>query len=71
MSDRFELPFPSLFAEFELDGKTALKSGVQKTRGRPETCRRRVAPEYESYRLGPSGVLEYVPSKPYVCKGVC
>ncbi|KAK1937237.1 putative membrane protein [Babesia divergens] len=69
VSDRFELPFPSLFAEFELDSKTALKSGVQKTRGRSETCRRRVAPEYESYRLGSSGVLEYVPSKPFVVAG--
>ncbi|GIX65760.1 GPI ethanolamine phosphate transferase 3 [Babesia caballi] len=66
VSDRFEIPFPSLFDEFELDGASPLKSSVQKRRGAPETCWRRVAPEYETYISDTGGVFQHVNRKRFV-----
>ncbi|ORM40262.1 GPI ethanolamine phosphate transferase 3 [Babesia sp. Xinjiang] len=68
-SDRFVLPFPPLFDEFELDGNIAVKSSVSKTRGNPETCWRRVAPEYETYISGKGRVFEYVSPKRFTVGG--
>ncbi|GFE55387.1 GPI ethanolamine phosphate transferase 3 [Babesia ovis] len=68
-SDRFVLPFPPLFDEFELDSKIAVKSSVSKTRGTPESCWRRVVPEYETYIARTNGIFEYVPPKRFTIDG--
>eukprot|EP00371_Babesia_bovis_P000660 XP_001609307.1 hypothetical protein [Babesia bovis T2Bo] len=68
-SDRFMLPFPPLFDEFELDGQLSLKSPVSKSRGNAEVCYRRVAPEYETYISGRNGVFEYVSPKKFTVDG--
>ncbi|KAK1441764.1 phosphatidylinositol glycan like protein [Babesia gibsoni] len=68
-SDRFQLPFPRLFDEFELDGKNPIKSQATITRGKPEVCYRRVAPEYETFVATSSDHLEYVTHKKFVVGG--
>ncbi|CDR97755.1 membrane protein, putative [Babesia bigemina] len=69
ISDRFVLPFPSLFEEFELDSNVSQKSSVQGSRGSPETCWRRVAPEYETYVSGRGKVFDYVAPKRFTVGG--
>ncbi|KAK2197152.1 bifunctional Alkaline-phosphatase-like [Babesia duncani] len=67
-SDRYVLPFPPLFEEFELDNKNALKSLNLHSREREETCKRRLADEYHNYRYN-NDKLWHVNLKSFIVDG--